>query len=250
MRLIAGAVGSVSSTRFQRNRVVKLTITAVSQSGPATTGGARGRLMQSAVQLSPEEQAKIGIQTTEVRRESITEDISAIGRVEEPETAFATVSTRFGGRVERLFVNFTGQPVQKGDPVATIQITGQPAGKDDPVSSIYSRDLIAAAEEYKFALAEPRASPCSLSRPTLRRRRTHLSKQAAFDSNDSALTPDQIEGVLSTSPEQPIRVTVNREFCGNRAIEKGRRRPVRQRRRRPDRTHGSQNGLGESRCIR
>src|SRR5262245_59120390 len=105
-----------------------------------------------AVQLSPDEQDKIGIQTSEVRRESVSEDILAIGRVEEPETAVATVSTRFGGRVERLFVNFTGQPVNEGDPVATIAITGQAAGKDDPVSSIYSRDLIAAAEEYRFAL--------------------------------------------------------------------------------------------------
>ena len=140
--------------------------------------------MQGAVHLSPEEQAKIAIQTTEIHRESITEDIRAIGRVEEPETAFATVSTRFGGRVERLFVNFTGQPVQKGDPVATIQITGQPAGKDDPVSSIYSRDLIAAAEEYKFALRN-REKPGISRAQTLWRRRTHLSKQAAFDSNDS-----------------------------------------------------------------
>ncbi len=120
------------------------------------TAVSRNNAGQPAVQLSPEEQAKIGLQITEVRRESITEEILAIGRVEEPETAIATVSTRFGGKIEKLFVNFTGQPVQSGDPIATISITGQAAGRDDPVSSIYSRDLIAAAEEYRFASAESR----------------------------------------------------------------------------------------------
>jgi RND family efflux transporter MFP subunit len=159
-----------------------------------------------AVQLSPEEQARIGLQTTEVRRESGTEDISAIGRVEGPETAFATVSTRFGGKVERLFINFTGQPVKKGDPVATIQITEQPAGKDDPVSSIYSRDLIAAAEEYKFAL-QSRDRAHASSRPDAAAQADALVEASRTRLERFGLTADQVSTVL-TAPEQPIRVTV------------------------------------------
>ena len=131
--LIAGAVGLGLFYRFPTNADSEITThTGSSSKRSRVTGYAAmtpRAICKAAVQLSPDEQAKIGIQTTEVRRESITEDIIAIGRVEEPETAIATVSTRFGGRVERLFVNFTGQPVQKGDPVATIQSPVSPRAR-------------------------------------------------------------------------------------------------------------------------
>jgi RND family efflux transporter MFP subunit len=167
---------------------------------------------QRAIQLSPDEQSKIGLQITEVRRESLTEDITAVGRVEGPETAIATVSTRFGGKVERLFINYTGQPVKKGDPVATIQITAQPAGKDDPVSSIYSRDLIASAEEYKFAL-ENREHAHASSRPDAIAQADALVDASRKRLERFGLTPDQINTVLTES-EQPIRVTVNAASSG------------------------------------
>jgi Cu(I)/Ag(I) efflux system membrane fusion protein len=179
----------------------------VPQTEPAD-GGIGNNPGQPAVQLSPEEQAKIGLQITEVRRESITEEILAIGRVEEPETSIATVSTRFGGRIEKLFVNFTGQPVQSGDPIATISITGQAAGRDDPVSSIYSRDLIAAAEEYRFAL-QNRDRAHAASRPDAAAQAEALLEASRVRLERLGLTPDQVERVLSGAPEQPIRVTVN-----------------------------------------
>ena len=168
---------------------------------------------QPAVQLSPEEQAKIGLQVTDIRRESITEEILAIGRVEEPETAIATVSTRFGGKIEKLFVNFTGQPVQSGDPIATISITGQAAGRDDPVSSIYSRDLIAAAEEYRFAL-QNRDRAHAASRLDAAAQADALVEASRVRLERFGLTPDQGEHVLSGAPEQPVRVTVNASAWG------------------------------------
>jgi RND family efflux transporter MFP subunit len=183
----------------------------------APSGNADG-----AAQLSPEEQTKIGLQTAEVRREPVSEDILAIGRVEEPETAVATISTRFGGRVEHLFLNYTGQPVQKGDPVATIAITGQPVGKDDPVSSIYSRDLIAAAEEYKFAL-ENRQHAHAASRPDATAQADALVDASRVRLERFGLTSDQIDSLL-TSPEQPIRTTVYSSasgIVGSRKVREG-----------------------------
>jgi len=187
------------------------TPTSATPSPPATTGTPAGN-ERAAVQLSADEQAKIGLQTTEVRRESVTEIIRTIGRVEEPETATATISTRFGGRVERLFVNYTGQAVKKDDPVAIIQITGQPAGKDDPVSSIYSRDAIAAAEEYKFAL-QNRERAQGLSRPDAVAQAEALVEASRVRLERFGVTPDQVNGTLS-SPGQPIRVTVTASSGG------------------------------------
>src|SRR5262245_55412422 len=55
-----------------------------------------------AVQLSDEEQKSIGIETVEVRRRTIRKEISAPGRVAEPETGVGAISARIGGRVDRL----------------------------------------------------------------------------------------------------------------------------------------------------
>jgi Cu(I)/Ag(I) efflux system membrane fusion protein len=89
-----------------------------------------------AVQLSVEEQVKIGLQTITIQREIQSEEVLSIGRVEEAETSTAIISTGYGGRIEKLFVNFTGQPVKLGDPVATIAMTGPPTAKDDPAAPI------------------------------------------------------------------------------------------------------------------
>ena len=209
----AGALGFGIFYRPQQQQTPQTTPQAAAIHEPApSTASTPSSNVQRAVQLSPGEQSKIGLQTTEVRREPVTEDIAAIGRVEGPETAIATVSTRFGGKVERLFINFTGQPVKEGDPVATIQITGQPAGKDDPVSSIYSRDLIAAAEEYRFAL-ENREHAHASSRPEAAAQADALLEASRKRLERFGLTPDQVSTVL-TAPEQPIRVTVNASSSG------------------------------------
>lgn len=165
-----------------------------------------------AVQLSLEEQKKIGLQIAEVRLEVLNEDIVAPGRVEEPETAITTVSTRFGGRIEQLFVNFTGQTVQQGDPVAIIQITNQPAGKDDPVSSIYSRDAIAATEEYKFALQNRERAHAS-SRPEAIAQADALVEASRLRLERFGLSAEQGARPLTES-EQPIRTNITSTSSG------------------------------------
>ena len=209
--LVAGAAAVYVVVRLQRSSPAETQSTAPAQATP-TTGAGPGVTTSSAVQLSPEEQSKIGLQTTEVRRESLTEEILAIGRVEEPETAVATVSTRFGGRIEQLFVKYVGQPVQKDDPVATIQITAQPAGKDEPISSIYSRDLIAAAEEYKFAL-QNRERARGMARADALTQADALVEASRARLERYGISTDQIENVL-TPAEKPIRVTVTSASTG------------------------------------
>jgi membrane fusion protein, copper/silver efflux system len=211
--VIAGAIGFGVFYKFQPKQTADTTTPSLPTiEHSAATDPMSSSTMQSTVQLSPEEQAKIGLQTTEVQREVVTQDIEAIGRVEGPETAIATISTRFGGRVEQLYVNFTGQPVKTGDPVATIQITGQPASKDDPVSSIYSREVITAAEEYKFAL-ENRDRAHASSRPDAAAQADALLEASRIRLERYGLTAEQINSVL-TAPEQPIRVTVNATSSG------------------------------------
>jgi len=90
----------------------------------------------SSLQLSEDEQRSIGLQTTVVQRRSIHRELLAAARVEEPETQLANISARISGRIEKLHVDFTGQPVRRGQPIA----------------EIYSPEVFTAAEEYKLAL--------------------------------------------------------------------------------------------------
>ena len=90
----------------------------------------------STVELSPQEQEAAGIQVSAVRRQKFVSALDAFGRVEEPEQQLSTVSARIAGRIDKLYVQFTGQTIQRGQPIA----------------KIYSPDLNTSAEEYRLAL--------------------------------------------------------------------------------------------------
>ena len=60
------------------------------------------------------------IQTTVVERGSPEKDIYLQGMVEADERNMAELTARFGGRIEKLFINFTGEKVQKGQKLATV----------------------------------------------------------------------------------------------------------------------------------
>lgn len=113
-------------------------------SDPARTGAAADigspgmDLSQAppAVQLNDDEQQSIGIQVAVVHPRLVTGGTLLTGRVEAPETGLVNISARIAGRIDKLHLDFTGQPVQKGQPIA----------------NIYSPEILASAEEYKLAL--------------------------------------------------------------------------------------------------
>ncbi|MBN2275914.1 MAG: efflux RND transporter periplasmic adaptor subunit [Bacteroidales bacterium] len=81
-------------------------------------------MSESAVKLAE-------IQTMSVRRDYSNKDVYLLGKVKPDERNIAELTARFGGRIEKLFVNFTGQNVKKGEKLATI----------------YSPDLVTAQKE-------------------------------------------------------------------------------------------------------
>jgi Cu(I)/Ag(I) efflux system membrane fusion protein len=60
------------------------------------------------------------IQTTKVERGTPENTFFLQGKVMADERNIAELTARFGGRIEKLFVNYTGQRVQKGEKMATI----------------------------------------------------------------------------------------------------------------------------------
>jgi membrane fusion protein, copper/silver efflux system len=78
-----------------------------------------------------------GIQTAPAAREPLARTILAVGSVLPDETRIRHIHTRISGWIEKLYADFTGQWVKKGDPVLTI----------------YSPELLAGQEEFLSAKA-------------------------------------------------------------------------------------------------
>lgn len=74
----------------------------------------------SRVQLSPYRVVLAGIQTWPVEYELLTKDITAVGFIEFNERGQRTVSARVAGRIDKLYVNETGQMVRSGDALASL----------------------------------------------------------------------------------------------------------------------------------
>jgi Cu(I)/Ag(I) efflux system membrane fusion protein len=74
----------------------------------------------SRVQLSPYRVVLAGVRTTPVGYHPLTRDLTTVGSVEFDERNMRAVSARVKGRIDRLFVNQTGQMVHAGDPLAEL----------------------------------------------------------------------------------------------------------------------------------
>ena len=97
--------------------------------GPATTP--RGD-----VTIDPRRQQLIGVRTAPVTREAMQHSLRTVGTVRYDETSLADVNLRLEGWIRALYVDYTGQPIQKGQPLFTL----------------YSPDLLATQHEYLLAL--------------------------------------------------------------------------------------------------
>ena len=64
------------------------------------------------------------IQTMKVTKGVPNKTVYLNGKVQADERKIAELTTRFGGRIEKLFVNFTGQNVARGEKLATIYSPG------------------------------------------------------------------------------------------------------------------------------
>jgi len=156
---------------------------------PSKESSASGQTV-STIQLNDQEQQQIGVQTALVQRRNLRRTLSTVAQVEQAETELASVSARVSGRIDKLFVDFTGQPVRRGQEIALI----------------YSPEIFSTAEEYRLALenrkhlgsgAEPQAISGAEDLVAAARRRLELW----------GLTTQQIDGIAS-SPKPQIDLSI------------------------------------------
>lgn len=72
------------------------------------------------IQMTASAKKLADIQTTVVRRRSPKKTLYLQGKVHPDERRISELTARFGGRIEKLFISFTGQNVKKGEKLATI----------------------------------------------------------------------------------------------------------------------------------
>ena len=72
------------------------------------------------VEIPPDKQQLIGVKVVTASVQPLAKVIRTVGLVEYDQRRLSTITTKVEGWVEKLYVNFTGTYVRKGDPVADI----------------------------------------------------------------------------------------------------------------------------------
>jgi Cu(I)/Ag(I) efflux system membrane fusion protein len=99
---------------------------------PSVDAGAGTLRGYASIEVDPARQQLLGIKTAPVVRQPIDRSIRTVGIVQTDETRTSHVHVKFEGFIEQIYVNYTGRPVRKGQ----------------PLFKIFSRELLAAEQEY------------------------------------------------------------------------------------------------------
>src|SRR5262249_42815252 len=138
-------------------------------SGPGVPG-------RATVLVSDQKRQLIGVKTAPVVKRPLVRTIRAVGRVAYDETRLQHVHTKGGGGVETVHASTTGQMVRRGEPLLTL----------------YSPELLAAAQEYLLAL-KAKDSLAASTLPAVRDGAEELVASARRRLLLLDLTPRQIE---------------------------------------------------------
>ena len=104
---------------------------------PVAGGGAEESARE--LTLSPAAQKLAEIETAPVMRRAVSRELRLVGKIALDETRIREISLLADGRIEKLFANYEGMRVRKGDPLA----------------EIYSPDILTAARELVIARNSP-----------------------------------------------------------------------------------------------
>jgi RND family efflux transporter MFP subunit len=103
---------------------------------PVYAGEDSGQEGKKGIKIDPVAVQNIGVKTEEVGKRNLSKTIRTVGLVTVNETKVFSINTKIMGWVEKLYVNYTGMPVRK----------------NEPLLELYSPELVTTQEEYLQAL--------------------------------------------------------------------------------------------------
>lgn len=142
------------------------------------------------VEIPADRQPIIGMKSVAVAMRELRRTIRTVGRVEYDERRFRTVNAKFEGWIEKLYVDYTGRPVKKGEPLA----------------DLYSPELLATQREYLQLLKwsrEPKADAASVTDKMVARDAASLADAARERLKLWDISDEQIRKISETG--EPVR---------------------------------------------
>ncbi len=102
--------------------------------------------MEGMITLTTNEQIMANVSTIKVKKENLKKELTAYSYLDFVEQNRKTIPAKFNGRIEKLFVDKTGDYIKKGQ----------------PLFEIYSPDLVQAQNDFLIALSNSSGSNSSL----------------------------------------------------------------------------------------
>jgi membrane fusion protein, copper/silver efflux system len=88
------------------------------------------------IQMSEEALKIADVQTMVVRKAYPDKEIYLLGKVQPDERNIAELTARYGGRIEKLYINFTGQRVKEGEKLASVYSPALVSGQMELLETI------------------------------------------------------------------------------------------------------------------
>jgi membrane fusion protein, copper/silver efflux system len=104
-------------------------------SKPAQARPTRTDEPRAPIEVPTEQQSRMGIRTAAVEMKAVEHTIRTVGVVNADQTSEAHVHTRINGWIDRIYADYIGKPVKKGQ----------------PLFDLYSPDLVSTQQEYVAA---------------------------------------------------------------------------------------------------
>lgn len=127
----------------------------------------------NAIEMTPEAMALVNVSVSKVEPGKAHNQLALTGKIRISEQRIASIPANFSGRVDRLYVNYTGQEIKKGQKLA----------------SVYSPELIAAQKELLEAYTTRDANPA-------------LYEAAKSKLNSLKIGESQIEAIIQSGEVQ------------------------------------------------
>jgi RND family efflux transporter MFP subunit len=103
---------------------------------------ASAEMPMGTIRVSPEKQQLIGVKFGEVTSGAGIHSFRSVGKVTMDETRFSKVQTRIEGWIEKVYVDFTGKLVEKGQALLTLYSPEMLASQREYLLAIRSRDIM------------------------------------------------------------------------------------------------------------
>jgi len=154
---------------------------------PASNAGTEG-IDALAVKIEPAQRRLANIQTGAVQSATLADSISTVGAIAIDESRQATIAAYIDGRLERLFADYTGIDIKRGDHLAVI----------------YSPQLYSAQVEY---LEARRALQTAAGVPAVRQAQSALADNTRQRLREFGMTDEQLAELERTGAAQS-RLTI------------------------------------------